>query len=122
LALLHPQEQPKHVQSGRSPVFSLPVDIDSPSAQRHPIDRLSAERIDILSICTSFNCIDPAKEQVSQKRLAVTNHQLLYSARGRKSRGKKTVIHGKNAPVSKRHGRILLFSIVFLKTVTVSIV
>ena len=61
------QEQPKHVQSVRSPVFSLPVYIDSPCAQRHPIYRLFAELIDILSICTSFCWIDCAKEQVGQK-------------------------------------------------------
>ena len=39
----------------------------TPGAQRHPIYRLSVELIDILSICTSFCCIDCAKEQVGRK-------------------------------------------------------
>ena len=113
--LRHPQEQPKHVQSVRSPVFSLPVYIDSPSARRHPIYRLSAELIDILSICTSFCWIDCAKEQVGKKQLAISNCLLLYSTRGRTSRGKKTVIHGKMRRCPKVHRRILLFSIGYLK-------
>jgi hypothetical protein len=63
----HLQERPTRAQSVRSPVFFLPVYTDSPNVQKHPIYRLSVELIDILSICTSFCCIDCAKEQVGQR-------------------------------------------------------